>query len=242
MKQYDLIVGIGCSFMEGGGLDNPMIHKILNNLESIASEDDRKKFKKENNFIKYLADLFGCEYINLSESRSANDLIFEKIYKYFKENQTNKKILFVGQLSLFTRIYTYYEKINGYVKINNLDFNNPPFNGNDMYKELYQYYDLYLKYIYNENVVYENLLQNLEIYNAWLNNKSIDTIWLSYDGNPKQFKEGKNFIKFDGDNLGAYVSNNKLRLCDIVELNTDDMHMSIEAHKIVAKKIYEWIN
>jgi hypothetical protein len=31
-------------------------------------------------------------------------------------------------------------------------------------------------------------------------------------------------------------------LCDISELETGDLHMSIEGHELVAKKIYEHLN
>jgi len=77
---------------------------------------------------------------------------------------------------------------------------------------------------------------------AKLNSIGIDCIWLAYDGSPDQFVESKNFIKFDGDNLGAWIEKNKLRLCDIPELETGDLHMSIKGHKEVAEKIYKHLN
>ena len=240
MKKYDLIVGIGCSFMEGGGLDNIEIHRILNSLKEPQNIKICEEFKTKNNFIAYLSKFLNCDYINLSESQSANDLIFKKIFDYFKtENLSDKNILFVGQISMFSRQYVYYEKTKSFKKLNKIDFSAPPFHNEDEYKELFEYYKNYLSFIYNEEYALEMVERNIELLTNWLNNKNIDCIWLSYDGTPEQFIESKTFIKFDGDNLGAYIGKNKLRLCDIPELETGDLHMSIEGHKIVAEKIYK---
>ena len=242
MKQYDLIVGIGCSFMEGGGLDNPEIHKILNGLNETASNDIREKFKYENNFISFLSKFLNCNYINLGESMSSNDLIFKKIYDYFRFiNNTDEKvkILFVGQLSMFTRQHVYYDYAKKFVKINRAEFSDPPFYGSPEFKPLYDYYKNYLSFIYNETDVVYNLEKNMELYTNYLKNKDVDCIWLAYDGTPSQFIDSDNFIKFDGDNLGAFIEKNKLRLCDVTELKTEDLHMTIEGHKIIAEKIYK---
>ena len=242
MKKYDIIVGIGCSFMEGGGLDNPEIHKIINKLDEIASDDDRERFKYTNNFIAYLSELLDCSYVNLAESQSSNDLIFKKIHNYFRfiHNSEDKlKILFVGQLSMFTRQHIYYDYAKKYVKLNRAEFTDAPFYGSPEFKPLFDYYKNYLSFVYNEDKNISDLEKNIELYTTWLNSKDVDCIWLSYDGNPNQFVESDNFIKFDGDNMGAWAEKNKLRLCDISELNTDDLHMSMEAHRIVADKIYK---
>lgn len=241
MKKYDLIVGIGCSFMEGGGLDNTEIHKKLNNLSETASNDIREKFKYENNFIAFLGKLLNCNYINLGESMSSNDLIFRKIYDYFRfvNLDENINILFVGQLSMFSRQYVYYDYAKKFVKLNRPEFSDPPFYGSPEFKPLYDYYKNYLSFIYNEDDTVLNLEKNIELYTNYLKNKNVDCIWLAYDGTPTQFTESDNFIKFNGDNLGAFIEKNKLRLCDISELETGDLHMTIEGHKIVAEKIYK---
>ena len=41
--------------------------------------------------------------------------------------------------------------------------------------------------------------------------------------------------------MGAWIEKNKLRLCDVEKLKTGDLHMNIEAHKLVAQKIYNKI-
>ena len=136
MKKYDLIIGFGCSFMEGGGLDNQTIHMRMHGLETPISLNETEEFRYKNNFIAYLAELYNCEYINFAESRCPNDLIFENIYKYFNNNVSDKKILLVGQISLFNRIYAYYEPIEKFVKVSALRWEDHPFNSEPKMKEL----------------------------------------------------------------------------------------------------------
>jgi hypothetical protein len=238
MKQYDLVVGFGCSFLDGGGLDNPQIYKKLNKVDSILGLGNSTEFKHKNNFISYLAKLLNSEYTKVATAGSSNELIFENIFNYFNNKKIDKKILMVGQISIFSRIHVYYEKTKEFKKLNQLDFNSPPFNGQDKYKELYQYYETYLKYIYNSDVVYNKIVRDITIYTNWLESMGIDCIWLSYDGESKHFLETKNFIKFNGNNLSEWLENNKLRLCDITELETDDLHISIQGHKEIAERIY----
>lgn len=244
MKKYDLIIGFGCSFMEGGGLDNRNIYKFLNNINLTIEVDikDCLNFKYKNNFITFLAEKLKCESFNFGESMSSNDLIFKKIYEYFKEYQPdNGNILVIGQISMLSRQYVYYDYLKKYMKLNRLIFSDPPFLNQEINRPLFNYYENYLSFIYNEEEAYNNVLKNIDLYSNWLNSKKIDTIWLSYDGNPNQFIESNNFIKFNGDNIGAWAQKNKMRLCDIPNINSDDLHLSIEGHKIIANTIYEKI-
>lgn len=242
--KYDLILGFGCSFTEGGGLDNPNVYKFINKIndDSIGFlHPDTIKFRYKNNFISYLSELFKCDYINFGESMSSNDLIFQKIYDYFKGNTINKRILCIGQVTMFTRQNVYYEFVKEVVKLNRLEFSDPPFNNDEKYKPLYQYYENYLSFIYNEDIVVSNLEKNIELYDNWLRYKGIDTLWLSYDGNSTQFNESDKFIKFNGDNLGAWAEKNKLRIMDIPNCPVPDPHLNLEGHKEVARLMYQKI-
>jgi hypothetical protein len=242
--KYDLIVGFGCSFTEGGGLDNPNVYKFIKNIndDSIGFlHIDTIEFKNKNNFIHYLSELFDCEYINFGESMSSNDLIFQKIYDYFKGNIVDKRILCIGQITMFTRQNVYYENTKEVLKLNRIEFSDPPFHNDIKYKQLYEYYTNYLSFIYNEDITVSNLEKNIELYDNWLQNKGIDTLWLSYDGKPTQFNESDKFIKFDGDNLGAWSVHNKMRIMDIPNCPVPDPHLNLEGHLEVAKRIYQKI-
>lgn len=242
--KYDLVIGFGCSFTEGGGLDNPNVYKFIKNINDDTigfMHPDVLDFKYKNNFISYLGELFDCEYINFGESMSSNDLIFQKIYDYFKGNDINKRILCVGQLTMFTRQTVYYEHTNEMVKLNRIEFTDPPFHNDEKYRVLHNYYTNYLSFIYNENIAVSNLEKNIELYDNWLRNKKIDTLWLSYDGNPSQFNESDKFIKFDNNNLGGWAQQNKLRIMDIPNCPVPDPHLNLEGHMEVAKLIYQKI-
>lgn len=244
MKKYDLIVGMGCSFMEGGGLDDREIYSYINKLNkpiTISELDIARNFKSKNNFIAYLAELYNCKYINFAESKAPNEYIFLKVFEYFEKTNNDKKILFVGQLSLFNRIYVYYENTKQYYKLKDLEFELPPYNNEEKYEKLKEFYTNFLSYIYNEDLEYRKAYRNVETTSDWLKNKGIDCVWMAFDGTPDKFVESKHFIKFDGDNLGAYITKNGLRLCDIPQLKTGDRHISIEGHKILAERLYKHI-
>jgi hypothetical protein len=245
MKKYDLVMGFGCSFTEGGGLDNPNVYKFINNIndDSVGFlHPDTIDFKNNNNFITYISELLKCDYINLGESMASNELIFQKIYDYFKTtNIANKKILLIGQLTMFTRQNVYYDYVKKFFKLNRTEFSEPPFYGSPEFKPLHDYYTNYLSFIYNEDSTIINLEKNIELYDSWLNQKKIDTIWLSYDGNSNQFDESYRFIKFDGDNLGAWAEKNKMRIMDIPQCPVADPHLNLDGHMEVAKRIYDKI-
>lgn len=257
MKKYDLIIGIGCSFTEGGGLDSPNYHKYIKGdteyytkeyQEKQKDEDERLEYmkdefieyKKNNNYIVYLSNLLNCDYINLSESGSSNELIFEKIYKYFKEDYPkNKKILLISQLSIFTRKHVFFNETEEFLNLNSIDIMNPPFNGNEKYKNLQKYYELYITSIHNDEINLKNLVKDMEIYNNWLLNKNVDVMWLSYEDDKNYFVESKNFIKFDNKNLQKFAEMNKIRNMDLPNFPDNDTHFSIKGHEIISKKIYE---
>ena len=246
MKKYDLIIGFGCSFTEGGGLDNPNVYKFINNIndDSVGFlHPDTIQFKNDNNFIVYLAELFKCEYLNFGESMASNDLIFQKIYDYFRfiKNVEDKKILFIGQMTMFTRQHVYYDYAKKFIKLNRTEFSEPPFYGSPEFKPLHDYYTNYLSFIYNEDLLISNLERNVELYDNWIKQKNIDTLWCSYDGKPTQFVESDNFIKFDGDNMGAWAEKNKLRIMDIPNCPVPDPHLNLDGHMGVAKLIYNKI-
>jgi len=241
---YDLIIGFGCSFTEGGGLDNPNVYKFIKNIndDSIGfMHPDVLNFKYNNNFISYLSELFECKYINFGESMSSNDLIFQKIYDYFKGNVVTKRILFIGQVTMFTRQHVYYDYAKKFIKLNRTEFEEPPFYGSVEFKPLHDYYTNYLSFIYNEDNVVSNLEKNIELYDNWLRYKGVDTLWLSYDGNPMQFTESDKFIKFNGDNMGAWAEKNKLRIMDIPNCPVPDPHLNLEGHMEAAKLMYQKI-
>lgn len=261
MKRYDLVVGIGCSFTEGGGLDSPNYHKYINgdinyyseefqhkqkSSEELAEWEHNKKqyteYKKNNNYISYLAKLLECEYVNLAESNSSNEFIFEKIYKYFKENDLkNKKILLITQFSIFTRRRIFFNETNEFLNLNGVDIKHPPFYGDLKYKNIQKYYELYITSIHNDEIYIKNLIKDIDVYNEWLERKNIDTLWLSYEDEKNYLSNIKNFIKFDNLNLNEFTEKHRLRNLDLPNFPDNDKHFSIEGHTIISEKIYKYL-
>ena len=54
MGQYDLLIGNGCSFTEGGGLNNPQIFEFLTNKKQWGN--NHKIFMQQNNWVAYLGE------------------------------------------------------------------------------------------------------------------------------------------------------------------------------------------
>ena len=52
MGQYDLLIGNGCSFTEGGGLNNPQIFEFLTNKKQWGN--NHKIFMQQNNWLHIL--------------------------------------------------------------------------------------------------------------------------------------------------------------------------------------------
>lgn len=245
MQKYDLIVGFGCSFMQGGGFENLDIYKFLNNITDVNANilpSDILNFRYKNNFIAYLSELLNCEYLNLAESSASNDLLFDKIYEYFDTTDiSNKKILVITQLTLYTRQYVYYNYLKKFFKLNRTEFSEVPFNNSIDFKPLHEYYTNFLAFIYNENNTIKNLQKNIELYTIWLKTKNVDTLWFAYDGGNDKFIESDNFMKFDGLNMGRWCLENKLRLIDMPNCPIPDLHLNLNGHKLIAEKIYNKI-
>ena len=90
MKKYDLIIGTGCSFMNGDAI-----------LDKDGNFDGRNHTP-----TKYLADKLNCEGINLAQSGSSNDHMFSRVIEYIEKNDlSNKKVLVLIGLSELARMY-----------------------------------------------------------------------------------------------------------------------------------------
>ena len=86
MKKYDIVIGAGCSFMDGAMIKNDKDELIgYNHLP-----------------IKYLSEKLNCNYLNLSKIGSSNDRILSSVFNYFEEvHDDMKKIVIIGLSGLF---------------------------------------------------------------------------------------------------------------------------------------------
>ena len=102
MGQYDLLIGNGCSFTEGGGLNNPQIFEFLTNKKQWGN--NHKIFMQQNNWVAYLGEKLDLPWVNLSKSASSDDYIIQRSYDFCNKN-LDKKILLINQLSIKERLF-----------------------------------------------------------------------------------------------------------------------------------------
>ena len=83
--KYDVIVNVGCSFMNGD--------QILNEQRKVFHEKDRLT----PGF--YLSKMLSVSLINLAASGSSNESMFVRIYDWVEKNKVFKNPLFIIGLS-----------------------------------------------------------------------------------------------------------------------------------------------
>ena len=245
-EQFDRIVGIGCSFTQGGGLNNDISYKYYNGIDSSIElhEESRTldEFMYQNSYVAHLSYLLQIPYENLSESRSSNELILNKVYNRFKDN--SERVLLILQPSFFSRMSLYsveslrHEKLSGQY-INQDDVSIDLVSSEDISNNIVNLYKDYLKYSHDTHVVEDLFYEKLDVYSTWLESKNVTSIILPWNkfNNVKR----KNIVTLDGMDLSHYVEYNKMRFSDVPHLNFNDSHISLEGNEKLANKLYEYI-
>ena len=93
-SKYDLIIGNGCSYTEGGGLNNPDIYEFITN-KKFTTYEKADEWMFTQSYPKLLGDLFNCKWKNLSSSCSSNNLIIERAYQELKKHKNLKNLEFL---------------------------------------------------------------------------------------------------------------------------------------------------
>ena len=98
-SKYNLIIGNGCSYTEGGGLNHPDIYSFLSGKKFTTYEiADEWMFTKS--YPKLLGDLLNCKWKNLSTSCSSNNLIIERAYKELQKHKNLNKVCIINQYGM----------------------------------------------------------------------------------------------------------------------------------------------
>lgn len=237
--KFDKIVGIGCSFTEGGGLNNIKYYNYLNNLENLSqSQETLNTFMYENNYIAKLSKLMDIPYENLSESQSSNELIFKKLYNRFVNNTDN--ILLVLQTTFFGRKHIWNSNTNKYYKMSGSNLHGKVENESIVpSNDINQFYENYLGYFYNELDDEKDVFNMADVYNSFLKEKNVTMVLLPlFKIKHKNFT--KNTLLFDNLDLQSFAEVNKLRISDL-NININDFHLSDEGNELIARKIYNFI-
>jgi hypothetical protein len=229
MKQYKKLYSFGCSFTEGGGLNNPNIRRILD--KDPTREYDRYELSQLMNQESYpgcLSRLLNCDYENFGTSQAGNELIFNTVYETVSGLNDTTDILVTIQPSILSRVLLQIPDEKRQLSLNGV---------NDVSGSIRQYYELYIGLFFNREYAFKKLLQDIDILTAWLTNKDIDVLWMPYDIDRNVCPTERHFVDFDCMSLGEYSSVNKLLLSDIKGIT--DRHFSPMGNEVIANKIYQ---
>ena len=145
----DFILFNGCSFTEGGGLENV---DILNQYGYSLNTQYPQHFdiRNELRFSAILSKKFNCRKVNLSESCNSNENIFKTTFDYVHETDLKKyknKIAII-QLTMPQRKTIFWNGIK--YNLNSALFSDSPYNDNPKFKPLFDYYSNFVLNIFDE--------------------------------------------------------------------------------------------
>jgi hypothetical protein len=253
-----MIKFFGCSFTQGGGLDNIDYYNYIENTEvplrywpKNSTPEQRKdiinflnSYREYNRFTSILERSLNIPIINLAKSQSSNDCILETL---FKEIDNNSNEIYFVILSLSHRRYWYYEVDNKKHNLNMLEFSAHPFENKESHRPLYNLFENYLKYIHNENNELKQLTRNIKLFDSFAKSKGSKIIWSAWEMGDYQTKleainsVAENCLLFDDLSLKHFCIKEKLQIHEETNGVVDDNHISKYGNIVVAKKIEEYI-
>lgn len=255
-----MIKFFGCSYTEGGGLDNIDYYNFLHkeNLEyypkHLTDRDEiwqyrgsiqqkLEKFKLDNRFTELVNKEVNC-VLNLAVSQSSNACIFEKL---FTEIENNNNEMYFVILSLMHRRYWYYDYDGKKYNLNMADMNGDPFNNDEKYRPLHNHYLDYLKIVFNDEEETQNVLRNVKLFDAFAKVKGSKIIWSSWEmgdyqtGLDKLEKAAERIIKFDGLSMKHYCIKNGYQIHTETNNEVNDNHISLKGNQEIAKIFTNYI-
>lgn len=232
---YDLLLSFGCSFTEGGGLNDPRYHDyIKSGLTAQFDRDRMNEFMTEHSYPGYLSRLLNCEFKNFGTSCASNDFIFQKTYQECsKYINSNKKILVTVQTSMMSRILLYSADDNNFeLNVNSDQHNTDVVNS---------YFRTFIQRFFNPEKEFKKVLMMTDLMQNWLSGVGIDfafVAWESVGTLPEKY-----FLSFPGLNgsIGSYADKEKLLIADLPNITFMDRHLSKESNELLANKIFEYI-
>ncbi|MEY4332314.1 MAG: hypothetical protein RLZZ196_1052 [Bacteroidota bacterium] len=237
----------GCSFTQGGGLDNIAYYNYVNkntDLYELQHEWILDEFRIKNRFTTHITEKYNIPTENLAKSQSSNDYIFDKL---FDEIDTNENEIYFVQLSILSRRYWYYDYPKKEVNLNSYDFSAIPFGGEEEYKKLHQHFLDYNEFIFNEGVELKNILKRIKGLDCFAREKNSKIIWTAFDlgDNHKDLSDLEKYVKyvmkFEGTDMKHFCIKHKLQIFDDTNFLVNDNHLSIKGNQMVGDKIYEYL-
>lgn len=231
MKDYKKLYSFGCSFTEGGGLNNQDFRRLLDNApDREYSKYQLTEIASYESYPGYLSRILNCDYINFGVSQGCNELIFNKMYDTISNLTDTTDILVTVQPSILSRMLIQMPDSGKAVSVNG-----PHVVTGDAKK----YYELYVTRFYDSRYACKKLLQDIDVYNEWFKNRNIDVLWLPFEMDVGKYPKEKHFVDFDGCSLSEFTVRNKLLLSDLENVTINDKHFSPHGNEVIANKIHE---
>jgi len=253
-----MIKFFGCSFTEGGGLNNidyynyietpktPLTYwpKDSTAEERVAIVDFLDSYKENNRFTTILEKSINTPIINLAKSQSSNDFILETLFKEIDEN--TEDIYFVI-LSLPHRRYWYYEVDKEQHNLNMLEFSGNPFNNRESHRPLHTHFMNYLEYVFDLKTEIKLLTRNIKLFDSFAKSKNSKIVWSGWDFGDDDIhletihSAAENCLLFDDLSLKHFCIKEGLQIEAETNGLVPDNHISKYGNIVVAKKIEEYI-
>ena len=237
-----MIKFFGCSFTQGGGLDNIDYYNWINNTSLEDNHQDVFKqlelFRNEHRFSKIVSDRLGIESENFAVSRGSNNYSLEKL---FNEIENNENETYVCVLTLLSRVYWYYEPTNTKYNLNSFDKNWPPYQNEPIMENLSKTYKMYLENIFNEEHELEKLETQVKLFDSYAKTKKSKIYWIEWGNFPKLKDITPNYISFNGQTMFEFVRDNELQIFHHTNNKNMDNHISLPGNKIIGEKIAEYL-
>jgi len=253
-----MIKFFGCSFTEGGGLNNIDYYNYIENPttpltywpkdstgeERIAIINFLDSYKEDNRFTSILAKSLNIDVINLAKSQASNDYILEKLFKQIDENIND--VYFVI-LSLPHRRYWYYEVDKQKHNLNMLEFSANPFDNRESHRPLYNQFMGYLEYVFDFKTELNSLNRHIKLFDSFAKSKGSKIVWSGWDFGDDEMnlktmsKSAENLLLFDGLSLKHFCIKEGLQIEAETNGLVPDNHISKIGNVIVAQKIEEYI-
>jgi hypothetical protein len=249
----------GCSFTDGGGLDDFDYYNYNTGKNYNINDDKREEhemvrlYKEEHRYSNIVGKLLNIEIENYAFGCNSNEAILKKVFEIVNDSKTSKDDIFFVQISFLSRKFYWYEPTEEFLSINAAGTADWPFRNREIMMPLHQLHNLNLKYTHNEQYELDKLLMNIELYNAYFKEKGIKIFWTTwpdltleewptiiFEINEKLIEKFPNILMYDGGCMGRYVCDNKLQIKDDYK-ESNDQHKSLKGHQEIAKKIVEFL-
>lgn len=261
--QFDTIYVNGSSLTAGGGLELDDIKKKYKEIHNVEYSDEKLV-----TYGKYVADHFGCNFINEAKSGSGSPRLIRKTYEYLKKIGINnaKKTLFLFEIQDPTfRVDMYCEKVNDYITVNvrydgskneitSIQIQNLTTNDDVKYdekffdKEITEEIKCYLEKYHNPITYLEKIDSELVGLFSYLNECGINYYYM-FDQSSLMSKY-ISFYKKNNDKLinidhkrsiNDFCGDNKLTISDELNNFTPDTHPGYFGNKKFSEKLIEFL-